>query len=384
MSLSSSPARTAAILSFLAACGTGDSPLDIPLGEPMDDLPFSLPATSAPPLHLDAEIGPLVPGTKHHTTIEGGPAHGVAYLLASSRPTGRACPRALGGGCLDIGGPFSVLGYAATDAEGRAALSADVAADLDEDLELQVVVTDGTRSGLSDAAWRVPHDNHWAYESEAGPTHWPELSSEWAACEGARQSPVDIGGSVPGPTETLAFQSGGVAKDLVNNGHTWQVNYKPGNYLYVDDVPYGLLQLHFHTPSEHRVSGVPYPLEMHLVHADPWGGLAVVGVFFEEGAPSTWLDTFWSAMPTAKGSATSPGPIPPYANLPGSLNHASYSGSLTTPPCSEIVRWLVLDTPMSASTAQIDALLASVSENARPTQPLDGRVVQARVSVSAP
>ncbi|MHA6646209.1 carbonic anhydrase [Mesorhizobium sp. A623] len=219
---------------------------------------------------------------------------------------------------------------------------------------------------------------HWGYAGEAGPTHWGALNADYGLCElGRNQSPVNITGAIGASLEPLQLrytESGGA---IVNNGHTIQVDFEPGSTLVVEGDSFVLKQVHFHAPSENEVEGKAYPLEAHLVHADSNGNLAVVGVLFERGEPNAALSELWAQMPVGQNAQTVLRPGFKAAGLlPGALQYYRFNGSLTTPPCSEGVRWFVLKTPLSASQEQI-AVFTKVmgSHTNRPVQPLNARII---------
>ena len=226
--------------------------------------------------------------------------------------------------------------------------------------------------------------HEWAYDGEGGPDHWGELAPEFAECShGLLQSPIDIvsrqaserfGGSPQ-------FFYGASRLEVIHKEHTIEVDYEPGSFIQVGRNRYELLQFHFHAPSEHTVEGgAQFPVEMHLVHVSPTGSLAVVGVLIREGEENEALRAVWENLPTAGGETVhADGEIEVEAILPDDRRAYHYSGSLTTPPCSEGVRWMVLRTPVEMSSAQIqqfrDAIGAECCEaNARPAQPLNDRL----------
>lgn len=223
------------------------------------------------------------------------------------------------------------------------------------------------------------HAAQWSYEGAAGPERWGTLSPDYAACErGQNQSPINIQGALKTASVPLALHyKGAVGKTIINNGHTIQIDFDKGNTLTLDGRQFDLVQVHFHAPAENEIDGKRYPLEAHFVNADAQGKLAVIGVMFQTGSPNASLARIWSQMPTTQGPAA---PLPvkflPSSLLPTSLSYYRYSGSLTTPPCSEGVRWLVLQNPAQASAAQIRAFeqLMGQATN-RPVQPLNGRVI---------
>jgi carbonic anhydrase len=226
------------------------------------------------------------------------------------------------------------------------------------------------------------HSVGWSYEGDTGPAHWAELKPEYALAKtGKRQSPIDI---VPaaatkrdGAPLALAYQP--TSLEILNNGHTVEDDYHGGGKLTIDGHEYALAQFHFHSPSEHTIAGRHSPMEMHLVHKDAAGKLAVVGVLIDEGAAHPELERLWKHMPATPGRTESvPGEqVDATKLLPASLASYRYSGSLTTPPCSEEVAWFVLQTPIQASKSQIEAFRRVIRDNNRPTQPLNGRTVTA-------
>lgn len=228
------------------------------------------------------------------------------------------------------------------------------------------------------------HDKpHWGYAGEAGPEKWGDLSEEFALCKtGHMQSPVDLGAADVQANFGVkaAYKPGPLT--VLNNGHTVQAVFAPGSVLASGIARYKLLQVHFHTPSEEVLYGLPYPMVAHFVHADHAGNLAVLGVLFEEGAHNAELEKLIKAAPkqeaeaeTVKGVTFDPSKL-----LPANLSVYRYEGSLTTPPCTEGVRWHVARNHVTASAAQIAALHAIMGDNARPTQPLYGRMLVAGVN----
>lgn len=234
----------------------------------------------------------------------------------------------------------------------------------------------------------APADPEWHYEGARGPANWGTLSQSFAACgEGRAQSPVDIvtavAGSVTRPVElrvrpaALKIAHHTHVADGINNGHTIQINYPGGDTLTLGEDAYALVQYHFHNPSEHTVDGRHSPMEMHLVHRSTSGMLAVVAVLIQEGVQNAAFEPIWSNLPKQKGQeAHYPSvDVDVDALLPSVRTSYRYDGSLTTPPCSEGVRWIVMATPIHLSPKQIGAFTALVRGNNRPTQPLHGRVV---------
>jgi carbonic anhydrase len=219
---------------------------------------------------------------------------------------------------------------------------------------------------------------HWSYEGEDGPAHWGELDPAYAACShGTAQSPIDIANPTHGDLPDITFAEKSLSPlRIINNGHTIQVNAPPGNTIALDDVTYQLMQFHFHTPSEHRVDGKAQAMELHLVHNDQDGNLVVLGVLLQEGAEHAALKPVFDNMPpTAGPEQTVDGTVELSALLPADKSSYRYDGSLTTPPCSEGLKWIVFVQPMEISTGQIEAFRTLHPANARPLQALNGREV---------
>ena len=228
---------------------------------------------------------------------------------------------------------------------------------------------------------------HWDYEAD-GPAKWSTLSKDWATCgDGKAQSPIDIKASAASklPEVLLQFKPADLKivhnehqADGINNGHSIQVNYSDGDTLTIGDQKYALVQYHFHGPSEHTVNGKQFPMEMHMVHQSADKKLAVVGVLIAEGAKANAaFEPIWTNLPKTKGSETHYGNIKVDVNqmLPTSRTTYRYDGSLTTPPCSEGVKWIVFSSPIEFSAAQIGKFKELIKPNNRPTQALNGRAI---------
>jgi carbonic anhydrase len=231
---------------------------------------------------------------------------------------------------------------------------------------------------------------HWSYSEEGGATNWGNLSPAYALCkEGKHQSPVDIVETqVKGAgTWQLNYKSTSLniahtehMDDIVDNGHTIQVSVDEGSTLTYAGKTYHLKQFHFHTPSEHTINGQHMPMEMHMVHQSDDGALAVVGVLIKEGKEANPnFATIISNFPAAKGESKHITDQHLELDLQMPKDNAAYHyiGSLTTPPCSENVQWLVLHDMLSLSKDQIDAFASRIGPNNRPTQPLNDRFVNA-------
>lgn len=218
---------------------------------------------------------------------------------------------------------------------------------------------------------------HWGYSGAEGPENWAKLSPDYHACLGNNQSPVDLSGFIEADLEPLKINYKAGGNEIVNNGHTIQVNYDAGSSIQVDGQTFELKQFHFHSPSENHINGKSYPLEAHFVHANEKGDLAVVAVMFHQGADNKALDQAWSAIPQHAGdkeklaSSTDANAI-----LPESKDYYRFNGSLTTPPCSEGVRWFVMKESSHASFRQIKTF-SNVMQHAnnRPIQATNARPI---------
>jgi carbonic anhydrase len=223
-----------------------------------------------------------------------------------------------------------------------------------------------------------PHAAHWSYEDKAVPTEWWKLKPEFATCDvGKNQSPIDNDSTNDADLKPLKMLQKFPAKDIVNNGHTIQVNFKDGNNLILDNMVFKLKQVHFHAPSEHMIKGKAFAMEAHFVHADSKGNLAVIGVMFNEGKANIGLEKLWKQMPKNLDKPVNiVSRLLPSEMMPKNLDYYRFNGSLTTPPCSEGVRWIVIKTPLTASKAQIEAFQNVMKHhNNRPVQEINGRII---------
>lgn len=220
---------------------------------------------------------------------------------------------------------------------------------------------------------------HWSYEGETGPEFWGSLGDEYETCDtGTEQSPVDIPQEPTIYSHYLPASYGTSNLNIFYNGHTVQVKYDPGSTLDVDGDTYRLDQFHFHTPSEHEWDGEPAPLEMHLVHrkVDDENALAVVGLFIISGAENPAFASVIANLPTEQSEepeTIADVTINVAEMLPEELLYLRYNGSLTTPGCTEGVKWHVLGHAVEMSEAQIGALAEIMGANNRPVQPLNDR-----------
>ena len=219
---------------------------------------------------------------------------------------------------------------------------------------------------------------HWGYGGEHGPEDWGDMEAGFSACKlGKEQAPIDIRNATKSALPALDFEYTKSSAEVVNNGHTIQVNLVDGGVLNLDGVPYKLVQFHFHTPSEEKINGKAYSMGAHLVHQSAAGQLAVVAVLLTEGRANAALGPVFENLPQTEGSKKTLGASFNAAELlPAARDYFRYVGSLTTPPCSEGVRWQVLKQPVYVSKAQIAAFRKLYNMNARPVQPLNDRKVE--------
>jgi carbonic anhydrase len=227
------------------------------------------------------------------------------------------------------------------------------------------------------ASTALAADAHWSYEGATGPDRWGELDAASRVCSaGAQQSPVDIGGTLRAQLPPLKITWRKAADTIVNNGHTIQLNVAEGSTLAAPGGSYKLVQFHFHRPSEHLIGGKNFPMEVHFVHANSSGGLAVVGVLMAGGRANKVFNKVVSTMPEKEGPAVKADPaIDPNGLLPPGRGYYRYEGSLTTPPCSETVDWLLLADPIQVADADIARFAKLYPLNARPVQKPNRRFV---------
>jgi carbonic anhydrase len=222
------------------------------------------------------------------------------------------------------------------------------------------------------------HEVHWSYEGETGPEHWAHIVKD-CDCGGKSQSPIDINGDMVDKDFVelqLDYQSDSTL-DIVNNGHTIKLDYPFGTFM-IGEETYKLAQFHFHAGSEHTIGGTRYPLEVHLVHLNEAKNIAVIGILFEEGEENVLLKKIYEKMPDEVNESISEALEIDVNNLlPKERSYYHYSGSLTTPPCTEGVKWFVMKNTITASKEQIERISKFMPvNNYRPVQPLNGRTIE--------
>ena len=223
---------------------------------------------------------------------------------------------------------------------------------------------------------------HWDYNGKTGPLGWGRLDPAYRTCsEGKEQSPIDIRGAhLNKALQPIEFHYMAASAEIENNGHTIEVAVKPGSYIVANGVRYDLQQFHFHHPSEEAVKGKLTDMSAHLVHKSADGKLAVVAVRLsqERGDANALLATLWEHLPTTPGAKEEiTDMINPGALLPGDQGYWTFMGSLTTPPCTEGVRWFLLEQTVSISRAQLRAFSNIYKLNSRPLQDTHGRRIEA-------
>lgn len=217
-------------------------------------------------------------------------------------------------------------------------------------------------------------DSDWNYKV---PEKWSNVNVKYQACSGLNQSPIDIRNTIEAELPPLKFNYKTSAKSITNKGHTIQVDFKSGATLALDNKIFELKQLHVHSPSENTILGKSYPMELHLVHATEQGELAVVALMFESGKDNSKLQHIWALLPKKIGETRTFDSKDQAADfLPKNLDYYRFNGSLTTPPCTEGVRWLVMKEIQQASPTQIKAFADLMAEpNNRPVQPIGSRII---------
>lgn len=219
---------------------------------------------------------------------------------------------------------------------------------------------------------------HWTYEGETGPAAWGKLAPEFAVCaSGQSQSPINIAESEGAEMSPIQLRYRVSPLDVIHNSFTVQVNVAPGSSAVINGREYRLIQYHFHTPSEHLVDGRTYPMEIHFVHKNDAGDLAVISVMAEPGEANLAAQEIWDHLPTKADTQTKQERILVNGRdlMPEAMSYYRYMGSLTEPPCSEGVNWFVLKSPVQFSNEQIKQIEGAMGRNARPVQERRNRIV---------
>jgi carbonic anhydrase len=219
---------------------------------------------------------------------------------------------------------------------------------------------------------------HWGYEGEGSPANWAKLRPEFATCaSGRRQSPIDIREGIRVDLEPIKFDYRPTHFRIIDNGYTVQVSVGEGSTISVMGRTYHLLQFHFHRPSEERINGKSFDMVIHFMHRDDQGRIAMIAVLLEKGAEHPLIQTLWNNMPLEVNQDVTPAvAIDPNGLLPENRGYYTYMGSLTTPPCTEDVLWMVFKQPLNVSPEQINIFARLYRNNARPVQSSNNRLVK--------
>lgn len=238
----------------------------------------------------------------------------------------------------------------------------------------------------------------WGYIGNISPVRWGQLDTKFALCsKGNSQSPINIDRKFkklnadlqihyqPAPmrivddgTTNLFINS---TQTIINDGHGIQLNFPadgPKETIQFNGVKYHLVQFHVHSPSENTLSGQAFPMEIHFVHQSDDGKIAVIGVFVKTGKANPVLQSLIDHFPKDEGvEHTLQGVrINPLDLIPEQRSFYYFAGSLTTPPCTEGLQWIVMPQPIMASSAQVLMFRnAAGGENARPVQRLHKRKI---------
>lgn len=233
------------------------------------------------------------------------------------------------------------------------------------------------KAAAAESAHEV-HPSHWEYAGSGGPESWGQMKPEFLKCStGTRQSPIDIRDGIKVNLDAVQFDYKPSGFRVIDNGHTVQVNVAAGNSIEVMGRRYELVQFHFHRPSEERVDGRQFDMVVHLVHKDIDGRLAVVAVLLERGSALPVVQSVWNNLPLEKGDEVAArGALNLNDLLPAERSYFTYMGSLTTPPCSEGVLWMVMKAPVQISADQIGIFARLYPMNARPIQSAAGRLIK--------
>ncbi len=238
------------------------------------------------------------------------------------------------------------------------------------------LVTGMLFAGVTGAGHHAEH-KHWGYKGSEGPQHWGEIDPKFRMCRlGANQSPVNMSRFIEAKLPPLKITYAGISHDVVNNGHTIKVTTQGKDIVVVDDIPFTLVQYHFHTPSENILNGKHFPMEAHFVHQSKDGEYLVIALMFQEGEKNRALEKVLADLdPRVNHTKKLKEMFNPGDFFPKKLDYYRYDGSFTTPPCTEGVRWIVIKQPVEASKEQIAKMHKIMGSNNRPTQPLKARVI---------
>ncbi|MBF0541573.1 MAG: carbonic anhydrase family protein [Nitrospirae bacterium] len=217
----------------------------------------------------------------------------------------------------------------------------------------------------------------WGYSGAGSPENWGKLDKSFSICsEGKNQSPVNLTAFVKTAIKNIYFNYNTYAAEILNNGHAIEVNYSNGSTITVDKTTFELKKIIFHAPSENTVEGRSYPMEAQLIHSDKHGNIAIIAVLLTEGSENEFIKTLWTQLPKKSGEKNSLAERLNVNNmLPMDRHYFRFSGSLTTPPCTEGVRWFIFKNAITISKEQIKTFTDVMHDNNRPVQQINGRVI---------
>lgn len=221
-------------------------------------------------------------------------------------------------------------------------------------------------------------NQHWGYDGDDSPENWAKLTSDYQMCAlGKNQSPVNISHTVHVKINNLKVHYDSLSGNIVNNGHTIQINNEnPSNYIIINKEKYTLIQFHFHAPSENQINSKSYPMEAHFVHQNDKGELLVMAIMVDEGKQNMNTEELLTVLNPQENMPTRLNDIKISGLIPKTTHYYRFSGSLTTPPCTEGIVWVVLKKPATFSKTEIEKFEQVFKHhNNRPIQPLFGRLI---------
>jgi carbonic anhydrase len=227
----------------------------------------------------------------------------------------------------------------------------------------------------------ISAQQHWSYEGQESPEHWSEIKGNEKCGQSKSQSPINIITSKTkndkNPDKLHFSYDYGDIKDIEDNGHSLQFDFKEGNFITYSGKKYTLIQFHAHEESEHTIDGIRYPLELHFVHKAVDGSVLVIGAMVKEGEENSYFEKLKIFKNLAKHSKEDTDIIfNPEKMYPKNKGYYSYSGSLTTPPCSDNVTWIIFKDPIEMTEEEIVEISKHLPKsNNRPLQPLNGRKI---------
>lgn len=221
---------------------------------------------------------------------------------------------------------------------------------------------------------------HWGYQGDNAPENWGKIADAHTCATGKTQSPIDIFASRTNqklPKLKFNYRHANINK-IANHGHSLHFYFGSNSTLTYNNTVYTLVQLHAHEPAEHTMNGVRYPLELHFVHQAADHSHLVVTVFVEESKENSYFEKMAILKQLAKnGNQNTNISFNPEQLYPHNRSYYRYTGSLTTPPCSESVTWILFRQPITLSKAEIEDISHYLAKNNnRPIQPLNNRIIE--------